>query len=222
MQPDIFPPGINDSLYKGTDFKWADARKRYTAWFPRHKAVHQNTHWRLTLSCDADWPTKGRTAFWRQDLEVYRIEASQAGRHRFLAWTIPLSGGKEKTPSRISPGHSDTKVAKLSNLPTIKPWNPRRDCRLPRPHQIFRQLNHGALVTIADPRGTLPAKSLSVRQWFAATASIMLRLVNAHVRRTLWGARTHWTSDTLSRFCTHTHTHTSIIDPPLGGSMRVV
>ena len=217
-------------------FIWVDARKRYTAWFPRHKAVHQNTHWRLILSCDADWPTKHRTAFWRQRLlrlacflAVWRnrrpFEASQVGRHptfctrdqyRFLAeWEhrFPQNlTGYQVGPDQYRSDHKRPKSGESLNFPTIKaasnfpptqPWNPRHDCRPPR---------HVACI---DSFRTT---------WLAATALMMLTAwcSRTYVRERNQNALDGWQSrGSLSPvFSTHTLV-TSIIDPPLGGSMRV-
>ena len=67
--------------------------------------------------------------------------------HRgFSGWLSPLFGVKntafwrnQSTPSGIFPGRSDPNPEKLLN------------CLPSKPHQAFRQLNHGTLVTIADP-----------------------------------------------------------------------
>ena len=67
--------------------KRANARKRYTAWFPRHDAVQQ--------ILDADWSTRPRTAFWRATLEVHPKLAEQLSLHRFVACPYRFLAGKQ-------------------------------------------------------------------------------------------------------------------------------
>ena len=124
----------------------------------------------------------------------------------------------ESTSRGISPGRSDPKAAKRLNFPTFKaasnfpptqPWNPRHDCRPPR-----------HVACIESFRTT----------WLAATAFVMLRLLDACVRTCVRGTRTHWMGDspadaslpfsahihTNTRAHTQTHTHTqqvSLIPP---------
>ena len=110
----------------------------------------------------------------------------------------------ESTPRGISPCRSDLKAVKRLKFPTIKAasyfpptqqWNPRHDCR-PRRH----------VASIESFRTT----------WLAATALIMLRLLDALVRSSVRGTKTHRTSDSPAdaslTFSAHTHTHTHI--PP--------
>ena len=54
-----------------------NARKRYTAWFPRHDAVNQQSMaWVLATILDADWLTRPLTAFRRPTLAAYPVLCS--------------------------------------------------------------------------------------------------------------------------------------------------
>ena len=62
-----------------------NARKRYTAELPRHKAVHKSTSWLLPTILHANWSNRPRPAFRRRTQAVHQVAAIQVSRHRFLA-----------------------------------------------------------------------------------------------------------------------------------------
>ena len=74
--------------------KRANARNRYTAYLPRHKAVHKSTPWLLPTILHADWSNRPRSAFRRWTQAVHQVAAIQVGRHRFLACLYRFLGKK--------------------------------------------------------------------------------------------------------------------------------
>ena len=81
----------------------ANAIKRYTAYLPRHEAVHKSTPWLLPTIPHAGWSNRPRTAFRRWTQAVHQVAAIQVGRHRFLACPYRFLAGKRQAKSEIFP-----------------------------------------------------------------------------------------------------------------------
>ena len=79
----------------------ANARKWYTAWLPRHKAVHKSTPWLLPTILHADWSNRPRTAFRRWTQAVHQVAAIQVGRHRFLACPYRFLAAKRQAKADL-------------------------------------------------------------------------------------------------------------------------
>ena len=97
----------------------ANARKRYTAQLPRHKAVHNSTSWLLPTILHADWSNRPRTAFRRWTQAVHQVAPIQVGRHRFLACPYRFLAAKRQAKAGISLGHSHDRAAFESFAPDI-------------------------------------------------------------------------------------------------------
>ena len=93
----------------------ANARKRYTAQLPRHKAVHNSTPWLLPTILHADWSKRPRTAFRRWTQAVHQVVAIQVGRHR--CWRALTASWRQKGKRKqIFP--RDIRAAKLPSNPS--------------------------------------------------------------------------------------------------------
>ena len=80
-----------------------NARKRYSAYLPRHKAVHKRTPWLLPTILHADWSNRPRTAFRRWTQAVHQVAAIQVGRHRFLVCLYRFLAAKRQAKAEIFP-----------------------------------------------------------------------------------------------------------------------
>ena len=116
----------------------ANARKRYTAQLPRHKAVHNSTPWLLPTILHADWSNRPRTAFRRWTQAVHQVAVIQVGRHRFLACPYRFLAAKRQAKAEIFPRAIST---------TELPSNPSPDIsEQPDPNltDLFDTRNHGS------------------------------------------------------------------------------
>ena len=127
---------------------WADARKRYTAMVPRHKGVHMNTPWHLSLSRDADWSTKPCTAFWHHPLAVHRFEASQVDSYRFCSWGCTEFWRGQSTPSGAFPRPFAPKRSWKKFREFSEGWTQQRLCLESEERVVFLV---SAFVLIANP-----------------------------------------------------------------------
>ena len=116
----------------------ANAINRYTAYIPRHKAVHKSTPWLLPTILHADWSNRPRTAFRRWTQAGHQVAAIQVGRRRFVACPYHFLPAKRQAKADLSSGHSHDRTAFEAFAPDIS--------EQPDPNltDLFDTRNHGS------------------------------------------------------------------------------